>query len=244
VALDPSRLEVVVQNAETGLAILGPLAADTGDLADQIANRLQDYARNRYLRGLSLANSRLAVRLEVVPVRLTQCSDESQPTEDTCQVTRLQARDLVSEGHQLTAPIGTYFRLRLLPAPTTAYVAVLDLAPDGKIDVMWPPLGRKEALKPGPSLELEGLWRFTEPLGLEVFMVVATENYVDFSPFRSAPSLTSRGAVDRGSLGAFAPLFDDVGVRTRAEAVVPVGAVNTDFVTIRVTKAPVAVGSN
>lgn len=226
---------VEVRIADTGLRILGPLPLDPARLGDPIANRLQDYARNRYLRGLTISNPKLAASLEVVPVRLLFCSDESQPTEDTCQLVRMKSEEFVSSGRQLEAPIGTHFKLRVHGAPIEAYVAVLDLAPDGRIEILWPPRGRKERVAAGVASTLDALWRFAEPPGLEVLMLVATETWVDFEAFRTVPSLKSRRPA-RGDLGAFAPLFDGLAIRTHADTVVSASAFGTSFVHVLVTR--------
>jgi hypothetical protein len=215
----------------TGAPILGPLPATDPTTADRIANRLQDYARNQYLRRLKLRSPALDSRLEIVPIELAECANPTEPTCESCRVQEQPPARYMTAGGQLRLPVGTYIKLRVHPGSARAFNAVLDLQPDGGINLLWPPSGRQESTVPGGPRDLDRCFALGEPTGTEVFLLVATDAFVDFSPFQTVESLGVRGPVARGSLGAFAPLFDDEAVRTRGAGVVAgTGSASTNMV--------------
>jgi hypothetical protein len=218
----------IVTVATTGNVMLGPIANSDPDLVRILTDRIEACARNQYLRRLDITHPDLNATLEIVPLALTNCSDQSNPSEETCTVTRATPTAFVSEGNTFSYPAGTYFKLRVTPPRTPAYLAVLDLAPDGTISVLVPEDSRrKETTQPGPPRDLVGLFRMTEPYGMETFLLVSTDSWVDFSVFDSRLSRGARSAPRTADLGAFAPLFDDAAIRNRAARIVPIGAVAT-----------------
>ena len=63
---------------------------------------------------------------------------------------------------------------------------------------------------------LDALYSFAEPTGSEVFLLIATDEWVDFEPFTTSVSSGTRGKPE-GPLGPFAPLFDkETGTRGTA----------------------------
>lgn len=228
----PDSRMLAIIDADTGTAIGAPIALHAN--RNQIAMKFEDIARNRYLRRLTLSPPGLKAGIEIVPVTLTACTDSKRPTEDSCTVRPLDIKAFVTKGHGLSFPIGTYFKFRIAPAMRASFIAVIDLSPDGSIGVLVPnnPT-RKETTAPGKSVLAQGLWQFAEPLGQEVFMLVASDEFVDFSPFASTNG-TARGRARPETLGAFSPLFDASAIRNRAIPVAPIGAVSTYMLPVTV----------
>jgi hypothetical protein len=230
---------LVVFAPGTGAPILGPLPATDPTTADRIANRLQDYARNQYFRRLKLRSPLLDSKLEIVPLQLDQCSDPAQPTCETCRVQPQPLEGYSTPGGGLRLPVGTYIRLRVHPGRARAFNAVLDLQPDGGINVLWPVPGLQEFTAPGAPRNLDRCFQLGEPTGTEVFVLVSTDTFVDFAPFQTVESLTSRGPAAASSLGPFAPLLNDVVVRSRgAIDVAGAGNASTDMVVFELAPRP------
>jgi metacaspase-1 len=203
---------VAVEVASTGLPLMAPQAGD--GLARDVAARLQDYARNRYMRNLDLTHPRLSAQLEMVPARVSNCHDPGNPSISSCTVTDLPAETFRTPGGELRVPVASRFTLRV-KVSQKAFVAVLDLQPDGAINLLWPLEGNQEAVSADGPHRLDMLYGVNKPLGAEAFLLVATEKFVDFGPFRTLPGVRGLSSEARGNLGAFAPLFDDEGLRTR-----------------------------
>jgi hypothetical protein len=229
--------EIIVKNARLGTTILGPLSLTDKDLADQIGNRLIDYARNQYLRRLQLKGSKLDVEFEIVPVSLKKsCEGQANPDPASCVEKELKVEGFQSPGNRLELPLGTWFQLRVRPSNRDVHVSILDLVPDGTIGLLWPPPRTQDKTKfpKEKPKTLPALYQIAEPTGQEVFLLIATEEWINFEPFVTQESLRARGKTPRGALGLFAPLFDDLSVRTRAKAVFPKGKVVTHAVTVTV----------
>jgi hypothetical protein len=223
----------------TGAPIVGPLPATDPTTPDQIVNRLQDYARNQYFRRLKLRSPLLDSKLEIVPVQLDQCSDPARPQCETCRVQTLPLEPYSTPGGGLRLPVGTYIKLRVHPGRGRAFHAVLDLQPDGGINVLWPVAGVQEFTAPGAPRTLDRCFQLGEPTGTEVFVLVSTDTFVDFTPFQTVQSLTSRGPAAPSSLGPFAPLLNDVVVGSRgAIDVAGAGNASTDMVVFELAPRP------
>jgi hypothetical protein len=231
-----SEQNVVVELVETGQEILGPLAIGTPDLEGQIGNRLLDFARNRYMRGMKLSTADYNVALDVVPLRVEDCLGD-QVSNTTCTITALDPSTKLSEGGELTCHLGDYFKLRVRnTGARAAYVSILDLVSDGTIAALWPPEGvqEKSPIKAGSSWESPAIYQVTEPIGSEVLLAIATENWVDFQSITTQKSALTRGAPQRGAPKEFDELFAGVSV-TRAGIVgFRPGSVATHAVTITV----------
>ena len=172
----------------------------------------------------------------MIPIELkTGCVPDARDNPLDCVQRELDPETFVSAGGQLQLPLGTYFKIRAHAPRGDAHITILDLVPDGTIGMLWPPPGTfdKTALKKGEDTDLPAIHQIAEPLGQEVFLLIATQEWVDFEPFLSRPSLKSRGQ-PTGNLGPFAPLFNDLSVRARARTVFPRGAITTQAVTVSV----------
>lgn len=229
---------VVMETSAEGARVFGPLSLDDEDFWDRIANRVRDYAYNRYLRGIELRNEALRVQVEVIPVALSNCLAESRP--DTCKESELPLARFRGPGNQLALPIGAWFRLRVnRDAGKAVHLAILELQEDGRITLLWPaePTDRTK-FHPGAPLKLPAYYQIEGPPGRSGLMVISSEGWIDFSPLATALSLRGRGAADRSGLGPFAPLFDDTGIRARSRPVYRPGAIHTEFVHFSIIEKP------
>ena len=232
-----SPATVTIRQAATDLILLKSLPVSTPEVDDRIANRLADYAFSRYLRGLQIRDESFDVTFEIFPVAVDDCPGEEIDIE-LCRVTPLDPATKLTEGNQQRWRPGDFFRLRVEnPSARDAYLAVLELAPDGTIVQLWPQLGTKDkttlASKQTKELGVVGRIEPTDREGTEVILLIATETFVDFSSLETPPSVRGRGK-GRGQLGALAPLFNARQVVSRGPVAYETGTVNTQAVTFTV----------
>ncbi|HSF14373.1 MAG TPA: caspase family protein [Vicinamibacteria bacterium] len=214
----------------TGDVIFGPGSTDQAQLVQTMSSRLVDFARSRYLRGLRLEDREFVVALEVVPLDVTRCRDQADPS--TCPELDVSAKR--AAGTELVWKIGDTFKLRAKnESDRAAYITILDLPSDGTVNALWPAdeFAERKQLKAGESWSPDVVYQFAEPPGNDVILLIATEDWIDFRPFLTGAG-SQRSAT--GSLGPFSPLFDDTAVRTRSAVAYEPGSVTTDAVTITV----------
>jgi hypothetical protein len=161
------------------------------------------------MRQMALSDPRLQAHLELVPVKVSACADPDRPSLRTCRVEELPAGANRTPAGDLQMPVGSFFRLRTRVSGGKAFVAVLDLMPDGTIGVMWPREGDEDRVTPDVPHDLDLLYGTRPPLGPDTFLMVATETFVDFWPAKTTPQLRAARAIPRGALGDFAAIFDD-----------------------------------
>jgi hypothetical protein len=234
---DDGGQNLVVELVETGQVILGPLSINAAELEGQIGNRLLDFARNRYMRGMKLSAADYSIALDMIPLQVKDCLGE-QVSYTTCKITELDPAAKLNEGGELVWKVGDYFKLRVHnTGARAAYVSILDLVSDGTIVALWPPEGvqEKSSIKAGGSWDPPPIYEVSEPIGSEVLMAMATENWVDFHPITTPKSARTRGASKRGAPKEFEELFTDMSRISRAAIVgFRPGAVSTAAVTITV----------
>lgn len=230
---------VSIFDRETGARLVGPWSLAPEQLAEALARRLEDLARNRYLRRIRLEGTRLTDGFEIVPVEVTECAEPEKPRLASCVITPLPPERFRTDGGQLDLPLGTYFRVRVLPGSRPAYLALLDLMPDGRIEVIWPPAGAEERLDPGDRKPrfLPTLNRAAPPLGLDALLLVASEEPLDFQPLRSGAYVEPDARRTLALQGPFAPLFDDEAIRRRGRAAFSSLAVGTSLQAVRISAA-------
>lgn len=235
----PTAPRPVTVSTATGTVILNRVARTTPGLADAISNRLLDLARNRYLSRVSLDDPKLRYRLEIIPVEVSDCEDPSRPEIRNCTVEEIPKARWLSAGGQIQLPIGSWYTIRVQPGEIAAHVSVLDLMADGRIHNYWPPGGQEQPWRTDRPVELDALFRVTEPDGIEKVLLFATREPINFWPFETQETLAARGE-PRGeelvALDVFAPLFDDERVRSRGEVVYPVGGVGSHAVEYTVVR--------
>lgn len=239
VALAKGDAEVVIrQQREPPYAIEVRIAADEfpllesllpteRDFANQIGDRLVDYSRNRYLRGLKIEEGALDVRLEMVPVKVEGCDPEVDPA--ACQVTPLSPELKRTLGGQVEWRSEDYFQLRVENKSTIpVHLTVLALGADGTLARLWPEHSDdKTSLAANtPSTKLQRFYQLSEygRRSSEMFLLIATKDHFDFEPF------ITRGT-PKGPMGPFAPLFDDDAIRGKVKTFYPEKLVGTSAVT-------------
>lgn len=170
--------------AETaeGVTILPPRPVAEGSLEEVIA-ALGDNLRSRYLRRLAVRDPKFDVRFEMVP---------------------RQPRSTIDWR------VGEVFGLRVHNlSDRAAYINLLDLTSDGKIQSYWPDprTGERTEIPAKTSHLLPASYEMSEPEGEETILLVATDEWIDFRPILSRAGVWSQGTA-KGALGPFAPLFD------------------------------------
>lgn len=214
----PSEPPTVSVLTSWGAPVLERFDRGTADLADTIGNRILDLARNLYLGRVRLDDPQLRFQFEITPVKVSNCADPARPSLSTCTVETIDRARFLSAGDQLQLPIGSHYTLTVRRGEIPAYVAVVDLAPDGPIKVLWPPrTARAKHTIEGP-FRLGALYTVGGPPGIQKLLLVASRSFTDFRPLETAQSLRSRQILrddELRDLGPFAPLFDDGAVRGR-----------------------------
>jgi len=221
---DPAAREslVLFRRADGGL-----LSAEAGDgtfiqslpndekLADLIGETLRRETRRRLMSNLPVISSRpgweagqdIHVELQIVLIEGTE-----NPVEKGTYAWKRDIRVLAPDAVGETRPrVGQLFRLQLRNrGPKPAYVTIADLGPDGTIGPLWPvPSAAIDNLIPVNErwLPLEkdagvyAVYEFTEPIGHETFILIATENKANFAPLFDVPAIRSRGLPAAGSRG-------------------------------------------
>jgi hypothetical protein len=216
---------VMLRSAADGRLLL-ELDPSSSTLAEEMAQRVVDFARNQYLRALRLEAPGLRVRFDVVACRL-----DCRPSTELCDCIE-QPGGAATEGGNLMFALGDGMRLRLINEGTQpAYVSVLDLQPDGAIELLWPHYenqGSDNVVPPKQSfLEPEPL-RISRPLGVDVLKLIASREPIDFRPITSRRFRQGRPPSPLEKL--FFNAFDGL----RAEPTLPTGAIQTFDRTITV----------
>jgi hypothetical protein len=222
VIVEPStsagRAVVALRVASDGRTLL-ELDPHSAAIGEAIAQRIVEFARNRYLRALTLEAEGLRVRLELIACRL-----DCRASTDQCDCFE-RPDGGVMEGGNMVFALGDGLRLRLINEGTSpAFVSVLDLQPDGAIDLLWPHYenqGSDNRLPPkGTFVEPEPL-RVAPPLGVDVIKLFASREPIDFRP------ITSRGFRQARPRTPLEKVFLDAFEGLRAEPTLPTGVVQT-----------------
>jgi hypothetical protein len=228
---------VSITDVTTGARLVGPGELPAENLTIGLPQRLEDLARNRYLRQLRLIDPEYPIGFELVPVAV-QCGVENHlPSLETCEVHPLARDRFLAEGGQLELPIGIYVQVRISPGPRPSHVAVLGLVSNGRIEVLWPMAGAEEPLVSrdrSPRI-LPALFRAAEPLGLDAVLVIASGEFLDFQPLRSGSEIEPRAPL--ALRGPFSLLFDDARIRNRGRAAFAPRSVTTALETVRIVPA-------
>jgi hypothetical protein len=241
VKLEPGPSQVMVLLAATGSSVLGPLATGSQTWPDDIARHLQQYALNLYLRRLKAENPDFQVRIEIIPVSVSNCSDPERPTDDSCDVIENPREIFVTAGNDLELPTGTWFKLRLHHSGSReVHVSILDLMPDGRIGLLWPPspTDKTPLSAAAESVDLRALYQASEPTGVEVLKLIASEEWINLEPLvmdGAHARAEARGRMGEQGEKLFGPIFDALFFGTRADKVFPQGSVAISDVVFTVT---------
>lgn len=222
VVIEDTGRGVEVYSAIDDTPLLAPLSPGDRGLVSKVRGVLEDFARNRWLRRLE-ANSRdIQVGLELRPCRLVTINEESVGRVTSCA----GALERTTEGGELELHVGDHFELTLVnEGRRDAYVVVLDLQPDGRIDMLYPArdeMGEDNKLRRGKDFTIPRTFVVGEPLGNEMLKLIASRTPIDLRPILSG---NSEDVMGRGETGSTPPLSS--------------GSVSTDSIPFTVSASPV-----
>ncbi len=197
---------VLAETYADQVPLMKPLPVASPHLLTQLAQRLSDFARSRYLKSLRLVHPDFEVGLEMLPVSVTGCPP-GQLSLSRCKVTQLAPKGAVVGGGPPVWRLGEYFKLKVRNGSSRSmFLNILDLASDGSINLIWPnpATADKTELRPRTDKEIYALYRIVEPLGTDVLLLIATEEWFDFRPFATARGLARGDGPDLSLSGAAA----------------------------------------
>jgi len=174
----------------------------------ELAYALEDLARGHYLARLQLDNPDLRFPFDIVPVEVT-CVDPAHPRRSQCKVHELDPKPFLSAGNELRLPVGSYFEVRVRGEGKPAYVSLVDLTADGALRVAWPRDSAGARVSANRSVVLD-VFRVTEPLGTERFVLIATPWQLDFRPIESRDDKEREAVMTQNP---FTFLFENLGQR-------------------------------
>ena len=221
--------KLVVETSE-GVPLLTPKPISSG-VEEDIARRLVDYTRNRFFRGLRLRDPALRVELEVIVVRGLECSGHPIDPSTCSGFEDLEPEEESARTEVKTWQPGDLFRLRVNHRGSrAAHLNILNLQPDGVVRLFWPPaeIRDRTALSAGRSWDVPGVFEVTHPEGLEMLLLIASERWIDLTPFVSG--FDSGRGVARGDLGPFWPLASETLGQARSAPVSRPGGAHTSTV--------------
>jgi len=222
-AAEPEGSAVAV-HATAGQVQLGAPIPRSREFAESVRDRVEDYARNRYLKRIEMRSPDVDVRLSLVPathsfresVRGRQCvsSDVDAPG-------RAIRQGSADRSWQLTEGDGFLLQFENL-GRRPAYVAILELYPDGRIGQMYPLDQQRQAeerIAPGQTIRFdEACFSASAPFGAYMLKLFATDASARSSrPIDFRPILSGDGGQSRGELGPFERLLDSTFASTRSE---------------------------
>ncbi len=195
---------------DTTISLLTAVDAGSAEGRAQLTERVRTLARSAYLKQVQMQDPRIRVRVELVPATHRFGADGSCDARQS-DTTRAAAR--LSGGGQWELKPNDGFFLRFVnEGSDAAYIAALDLTPDGEIGQLFPRpdlAGEDNLLPPGSRYQSAICFYATEPFGTEVIKLFATRKRVDFTPV-----LTARGPT-RGSEHPLERLLASTYGRTR-----------------------------
>ena len=195
---------------------------------ETISGRLEKYSRAKYLRQLNYQNDLLDLELEIIPV--TYKNENGKYSVDR----ELDLDAFTTAGGQVEFPVGTTFILRITNyGRKRAYFNVLHIGPEDDIDV-YLPLGNQNAmelvLNPRQTYTFERIVQITDPVGFDIFKVVATDVPIDLRPI-----VQSGGTGTQRSSNPFEALFSDVlGSPSAAQRSVKPSTFHTHSIAVKV----------
>jgi hypothetical protein len=182
-------------SGDTSQALLAPLDASNAAGRATLTERVRALARSSYLRQVQMADPKIRVRIELVPATHNFHSDG---TCDVHQSDTLRAGARLTPGSQWQLRPNDGYLLRFVnEGADSAFIAVLDLTPDGEISQLFPRKdlsGDDNLLAPGASYLSNICYWATPPLGTEVLKLFATRRRVDFDPVLTNHGVNRAGA--------------------------------------------------
>ena len=229
---------VVAAEADLPVARSADHGTRLGTGAVEVVRRVEDFARNRYLRRLHFATPRLEMAFRISPVEI-ETDLLGRPTgcgapewTDTAHPRHALG------GNQWRFAPGEAYRLRVEnTGDGRAFIAVLDLLPGGGIQVLRPREGEAASsyeIEAGGVLDL-GCYQVGEETGPETLKVFATDSPQDFRATFSTRG--TRGSRADGDLSALEGILASTYGGTRAARQAgPIGLATTANIEIIIEK--------
>jgi hypothetical protein len=197
--------------------------------------RVLGFARNQMLRRLNLSDPSTRVRLELVRTVPRVRGSGSEMTCDATPPVPLPAQPRTTEGIVLKP--GDEYTLKMVNEGTTAaYVAILDLTPDGKVSQLYPledKLGSDNLLPAGATFIIPDICFYAEPpAGVEMIKLFATRERFDFAPILTGRTTRSSAPTP------LEQLFDGVYTGVRTAPLRASGLGTTSSITVTIEKDP------
>lgn len=221
----------VAWTQDTTVALLPPVDATTPAGRATLTERVRTLARSSYLKQVEMQDPKIRVRIELVPATHRFGADGSC---DARQSDTVNVRARLTPGSQWVLRPNDGFFLRFVnEGADPAFIAVLDLTPDGEIGQLFPRpdlSGEDNLLPPGARYTSNICFYATEPFGAEVLKLFATRARVDFQPV-----LTTRGPTRGPGAHPLERLLGGTFAATRTgTAAAPQGTGTTSSLTLQV----------
>jgi len=215
---------------DTTIPLLRAVDAAAAAGRAELTERVRTLARSAYLKRVTMQDPRIRVRVELVPATHRFAADGSC---DARQSDTMHVAARLTGGSQWELRPNDGFFLRFVnDGNDPAFIAVLDLTPDGEIGQLFPRpdlAGEDNLLPSGAAYQSAICFYATEPFGTEVIKLFATRKRVDFSPV-----LTARGPT-RGSEHPLERLLASTYGHTRTgSAPTPQGTGSTAALTLQI----------
>lgn len=232
-----SSAEVFAEAVVTGLQIGEAVDPSGRGWTRRITSRVDDYARNLYLRRMNLATPGLDVRFEIIPAEV-ECKENQLRGGQECEVVReLPLSDKLNDGNELEFEIEDWFVVNVVnDGQASAWVSILDLMPNGALGVLWPPrdraLAEDNVIPAGTAYRLDReipplFFRICPPAGREMLKLVASREPINFHLIRTR---------SKGEGNELEEVFQGIYVGARSDTVrnVPRGGLSTYSITMSV----------
>lgn len=223
---DEQGERVAVYSAADEVELFARSRESRSQIGALIAKQLQQFARNRYLTRLTLADPKIDVQFDIVPA--THRYDFSGACEGSDTLATASA---LTRGNQWELSPGDGFLLRLRnEGERAAYVTILDLMPDGQIAQLYPLVewtGEDNLIPAGAVYLIDLCYEIEEPYGLEVLKLFATREPVNFQ------SVLSR-EVRAAQPNPLERILGDANTGTRSALRTPSGTGSTFGQTLRI----------
>jgi hypothetical protein len=213
---------------KTDAPLLDTTSNDPQTLVEVVTDRVAQYARAKYLREINFYNNDLDLVIEIIPVEYEKRDGKYVVTEE------LELTPYISDGNQIEFPINTTFVIRVTnKGRKRAYFNLIHISPDDEVDV-YIPFKRQSAaecvLNPRQSITFEKILLISDPPGIDVFKVVATDAPLDLRAVDSKEKSTRAGG------NPFEELYLGAMKEDRNTRAVPTSTFNTYSLVVKVVE--------
>lgn len=202
------------------------------NLPKHVADLLQSYAKNKFLKGFELQARGIAGKLEILHCE-AECELDAFTGREKCDCKALvPLSEAKIEGESTKVVIGEKYKFRIINTGLRAtYNYLLALISNGDIALLYPPLNTDgQTLARAKSFEVDTVFEMGEPRGTDVVMLVSSIDPIDFWPVVSGSASGSKG-----SKNSFDLLMEDSFLGHRGpKPTFPLGSVSTSLSVVTV----------